>query len=221
MGQSAKSHKLRVAKTARYFQLGEISSETQHIWLVLHGYGQLAEYFIRHFKVLENPNTVVVAPEGLSRFYLDGTFGRVGASWMTKVDRLDEIEDQIQYLDQLHLQLINLAPPHTKINLLGFSQGVATAWRWMTKSEATPDNFVLWAGSIPSQNPQSWIERFRTMGFYAALGDQDQFITPEKAIVYKEKLLEIHPQMAYFSFEGDHRIDVPTLTKINHKILGR
>jgi len=36
---------LTVARTARYYQLGELSSATKQIWFVCHGYGQLAEYF--------------------------------------------------------------------------------------------------------------------------------------------------------------------------------
>ena len=37
----------------------------------MHGYGQLAEYFIRKFNVLEEQNICVIAPEGFSRFYLE------------------------------------------------------------------------------------------------------------------------------------------------------
>jgi len=76
-------HHFTVARTARYEQLGEPSAATRQLWLVAHGYGQLAEYFIRHFKAVyaaDPAGTVVVAPEALSRFYLAGNGGRVGAS---------------------------------------------------------------------------------------------------------------------------------------------
>ena len=96
-------HQLTVSRTARYHQLGELSAMTRRVWFVAHGYGQLAAYFIRHFAPLTaaDPHLVVVAPEGLSRFYLNGTGGRVGATWMTKEDRLAEIEDYVAYLNQL------------------------------------------------------------------------------------------------------------------------
>lgn len=55
---------------ARYFTAGEVTQQTKHIWFVLHGYGQLADNFIRKFEVIQSPETVVIAPEGLSRFYL-------------------------------------------------------------------------------------------------------------------------------------------------------
>src|ERR1051325_10016453 len=46
----------------------------------------------------------LVAPEGLSRFYLSerATERRVGASWMTREDRLAEIADYLGYLDAVY-----------------------------------------------------------------------------------------------------------------------
>jgi hypothetical protein len=61
--------------------------------LVTHGYGQLAKTFIRRFEPIMDAQTLVVAPEGLSRFYWGGFDGPVVASWMTREDRLDEIAD--------------------------------------------------------------------------------------------------------------------------------
>ena len=46
-------HQIIVPKTAKYFTLGELNENTETVWFVIHGYGQLAEYFIKKFKVLE------------------------------------------------------------------------------------------------------------------------------------------------------------------------
>jgi hypothetical protein len=35
---------------ARYYKLGEINKDTVQVWFVLHGYGQLAQYFLRKFR---------------------------------------------------------------------------------------------------------------------------------------------------------------------------
>ena len=96
-------HHLAVTRTARYYQQGELSAQTRRVWFVCHGYGQLAAYFSRHFAFLAStdPGTVIIAPEGLSRFYLQGNGGRVGASWMTRDDRLHEIDDHVGFLNQL------------------------------------------------------------------------------------------------------------------------
>jgi len=88
---------LKTERTARIALLGRPGPEVRHLWLVLHGYRQLAPYFLRKFAPLARPDTLIAAPEGLSRFYLEGYYGKVGASWMTREARLDEIADQISY----------------------------------------------------------------------------------------------------------------------------
>ena len=46
--------KIQTTKTARYFQIGELSSMTKNVWIVLHGYGMLPEYFIKKFECIGN-----------------------------------------------------------------------------------------------------------------------------------------------------------------------
>ncbi|MBC7923946.1 MAG: phospholipase, partial [Ferruginibacter sp.] len=123
------THQLTVRRTARYATLGQLNADTRQVWFVLHGYGQLAEYFIRRFDVLDDGHTYVVAPEALSRFYLQGMgegSGRVGATWMTREDRLNEIDDYLHYLRTLHQTLVGEGG-RWRTGLLGFSQGTATA----------------------------------------------------------------------------------------------
>src|SRR2546425_1041706 len=86
-------HHLAVDKTARYYSLGEPGPATRQLWFVCHGYGQLAGRFLRHFEPLDDGSRVIIAPEGLSRFYLSESPAerRVGASWMTREDRLVEM----------------------------------------------------------------------------------------------------------------------------------
>ena len=80
-------------------------------------------------KPLSQEELCIAAPEGLSRFYIRGTDGRVGASWMTRDERLSDIEDHISYLNHWWSSLG--VPSDAEIVVLGFSQGVATAARWL------------------------------------------------------------------------------------------
>jgi hypothetical protein len=106
-GRSREGH-IRVPRTARYHILGDPAACAE-LWIVLHGYQQLAERFIRRFEPLPGlgRSRAVVAPEALSRFYVDqapgahGPESRVGASWMTRADRQHEIDDYVEYLDRL------------------------------------------------------------------------------------------------------------------------
>ena len=40
-------HYIKVENTAHYVSLGELNRGTKEIWIVCHGYGQLAKFFIR------------------------------------------------------------------------------------------------------------------------------------------------------------------------------
>ena len=122
-------HSFSVPRTARWWSAEPVEkAERRGTLIVLHGYGQLPEYFIRKFRPLAEAGWHVIAPEGAHRFYLQGTEGRVGASWMTKEARLDDIADQIVFLDALLGQLEEGMASGPRF-LLGFSQGVATALR--------------------------------------------------------------------------------------------
>src|SRR2546425_708962 len=106
-----KEHHIGVARTARYFTLGNSSSGVGEVWFACHGYGQLAARFLEKLRVLDGGRRYLVAPEGLSRFYLSGspTERRVGASWMTREDRLAEIEDYVRYLDAVYADVFGKA----------------------------------------------------------------------------------------------------------------
>ena len=108
---------LRVARTARYYMLGGRGEGVAEAWFALHGYRQAARRFARRFEVLDAPERIVVVPEALSRFYVDPSPGRhgpehrVGASWMTREDRDNEIADYVAYLDALAAEVAATAAP--------------------------------------------------------------------------------------------------------------
>ena len=58
-------HHINVPRTARYHTVGD-GGTARAIWIVLHGYGQLARYFLRKFEGLD-AGLLIVAPEGLTR----------------------------------------------------------------------------------------------------------------------------------------------------------
>src|SRR2546422_185505 len=78
-------HHIEVTRTARYFTLGESPRGVEEVWFACHGYAQLAGRFLEKLRVLEDRQRYVVAPEGLSRFYLTESPAarRVGASGMS------------------------------------------------------------------------------------------------------------------------------------------
>ena len=205
-------HHISVPRTARYQQLGEVSPATKQLWLVLHGYGQLAEYFIRHFTHLhatDPAGTVIVAVEALSRFYLNGTGGRVGASWMTHADRLAEIDDQVTYLTYLLDQLLASCPADTRVTVLAFSQGTATASRWLAHYAGRwrPQQLVLWAGDFPT-DINATAARQLLDGLPVALvsGDQDEYVSPAQLHSQADILHQHGARVTTLSFAGGHTL---------------
>jgi predicted esterase len=149
---TAREHYLRVSKTARYYTIGSAEA-ARDIWIVCHGYGQLAAKFIQSFHTIAAPDRLIVAPEALHRFYLDpppapASQRRVGATWMTREDRLTDIADYIDYLDTLISEVLSQSPS-ARLRVLGFSQGTATVLRWAVRASRVPDQLILWAGDVP------------------------------------------------------------------------
>jgi predicted esterase len=212
-------HKLTVPRTARYYTLGTPSASIQNLWIVCHGYGQLGRFFIRHFNVLDDGKTLVVAPEALSRFYLDGFSGRVGATWMTKEDRLSEIEDQVAYLNLLLQEQLRQLPEEVWVTVLGFSQGGATVCRWLATRQVPVHRLVLWAASFPEDiDFEAGKATFQGLPVAVVYGTEDQYITPEK-LEQKQRLIEklgISPQV--YTFEGGHTIHPETLLAVHEQL---
>jgi predicted esterase len=212
---------ITVARTARYQQLGEPSAATRQLWLVAHGYGQLAEYFIRHFKsvhALDPAGTVIVAPEALSRFYLSGTSGRVGASWMTAADRLAEIADQGAYLDAVLARVLSRCPPDVRILILGFSQGTATVSRWLAANAERwrPHCLLLWAGSFPADiDAAAARQLLHKLPVVLVSGKLDDYMGEEKLGAQAEALRPYGPQLSTCLFEGNHTLHPPLLRQLH------
>lgn len=205
-------HQIKVQKTAHYFVLGDVKNATK-LWIVFHGYGYSAAAFLKKFEAICDENTCIIAPEGLSKFYVNGVDGKVGASWMTKENRADEIKDYLLYLNELYNQLLeNRASNPFKLNVLGFSQGGATAARWVVQTTAKPDNFIMWASVFPDDMPFEVFNK-NNIKPYFLFGDEDVFLTPERVEQQKEILTKSLQNITIIPFLGKHTIPEDVLVK--------
>lgn len=196
-------------KTARvYYNTDKPSPRCKYVWICLHGYGQLAQYFSRNFTTLDPDEHWVVVPEGLSKMYLEGVYGRVGASWMTKEDRLTEIKDYMHYLDLLMAQVSKeLEPLEVKPAsvVLGFSQGAATACRWVLDGSITPDHLVLWSGIFPPDlhlKPPFALP----LRIWQLIGDADEYMNDDRWAENRGIIERIGLEADQIPFKGGHRM---------------
>jgi predicted esterase len=208
---------IKFSYEASYATLGKLTPKTKAIWFVLHGYGQLARYFIKKFSPLESDEILIVAPEGLSKFYLEDVASRaqsgnnrVGASWMTKENRQVDIDNYLRYLDATYYHVLHL-PITIPITVLGFSQGAATASRWVAHGGIQFDRLILWAGVFPPDMDVHASELFQSKETHLVYGNSDPFLNDSRfaemnIIVDK---LKIKPTVT--TFDGGHDIDAVTL----------
>lgn len=208
-------HRIDFQFQARYETLGAASEHAEELWFICHGHGQLAKYFIQKFKPLDNGKRLIVAPEGLFRYYLQGFSGRVGATWMTKEDRESDIENYLTYLSAVFNQVKSQMNADAKVTLLGFSQGAATISRFATQTTVKFHKLVLWAGIFPPDLPPlESRKRLSDKPCFLVYGKQDPFLTEER-IQEQQSIAEkisVLPQV--HTFEGEHVIDSDVLIKI-------
>lgn len=208
-----------IPKTARYFILNEPSEQIEQVWFVCHGYAQLANYFINNFDELDKNKNLIIAPEGLHRFYWKGFSERVVASWMTKEDRESDILDYVNYLNVVYDEVIgSLKNKKVKINVLGFSQGTATVCRWLVNDKVKVHNLILWAGTFPNDMDFSKNKAvFDKMKTFVVVGDADEFINEEEVLKHSDLLKKREIAFELIRFVGKHEINKQTLNDLKKR----
>lgn len=209
---------LEVPRTARIYVQGDVlgdpGSALREVWCLLHGYGQLAEPFLRAAGVLERPGRTLVAPEGLSRFYLKRGTGVVGASWMTREERAEEIRDVLRYLDRVWEEVSGRTPA-ASLTALGFSQGGAAAARWAVLGRAPVAHLVSWGCPLPPDlDLEAHRERARALRWTFVLGDRDTSIdrTAHAAGIERLRASGIEPDVR--RFPGGHELEPALLAEL-------
>jgi predicted esterase len=213
-------HHLSVTRSARYFTLGDSARGVAEVWFLCHGYGQLAGRFLEKLRGLDDGRRYLVAPEGLSRFYLSEspTERRVGASWMTREDRLTEIEDYVRYLDAVYAAVFReLDRTRVTVHALGFSQGAPTVSRWAATGTGLIDRLVLWGGEFPPDldlSRESTVERLRAARLTLVYGRSDEFITPKVVATTTARLRQHAIPYKEIVFDGGHEVSAAVLPEL-------
>ena len=207
---------ISIPKTHKYSQLGEFSEKTNTVWIVLHGYGMLSEFFIKKFECILNDSTVVIAPEGSNRFYLENNYYRVGASWMTKLDKEKDIEDNISFIQTLYSKIIvEIGHTNFKLNTLGFSQGGATLVRWIMSNSIKVDSLILWGSDIPKDCLiEEKKSRWHSIDVKLVIGTQDEYINEESQKKVIDLINSYELKYELVKYEGSHKIIEKELEKI-------
>jgi predicted esterase len=173
----------------------------------------LAEFFSRKFLKLVDEESVVILPEGMHRFYWQGTGGRVVASWMTKDDREVDIADNKRLLNSV-LTDAGVNKNHS-IVAIGFSQGVPTLCRWLVETPLKVDRLICWASDIPQDVlHDEGIDILNKCNTQLVVGDEDEFIAEERLKEFTTKLKSVGVDFDLVNYNGSHKIEPDLLLKL-------
>lgn len=210
-------HHVSFEVSSPYYTLNTITSATNDIWIVCHGFGQLAEHFIRRFDILDPQKNFVLAPQGLSRFYMND-YKHVGASWMTRVDKETELTNQKSYIRSVVKEALQgHSLSDFSVHLLGFSQGVSTVCRMASYMSINFCQLVLWAGGFPDELTKADFQHLdQSSKFNVVLGRHDDLIPLDEdfqhAVSRAENTLGLKADITLF--DGGHEVSRDVLAQL-------
>ena len=200
--------------TNTYQTLNSYSDTTKNVWLVFHGLGFLSRYFLRHFEILNPADNYIICPQAPSKFYLGENFKHVGACWLTKEDTLLETGNVLRYIDQVVAQ--ENIDPNTNLIVLGYSQGVSIATRWLASRKISCQKLILHSGGIPKElTPEDFSHLDSTTQTTYLYGYKDPYITQARKTEETNKATVLFgPTLSTIVFDGIHEVHGPSILDI-------
>lgn len=190
-----------------YDTLNSFSKKTKNVWLVFHGMGYLSKYFIRYFSELSSEENFIIAPQAPSKYYMGEKFKHVGASWLTRENTLEDTKNILNYIDAV----FEAEQPDTMPNfiVLGYSQGVSIATRWLASRKIQCNQLILHSGGIPVElSPKDFDYLDMNTEVTYLYGDKDQYITEAKKTEETLKGSKLFgDRLKVIVFEGIHEVN--------------
>jgi predicted esterase len=129
---------------------------------------------------------------------------------MTSEAREHEIEDYVAYLDAL---VERCGASASSVNVLGFSQGVATAWRWTTRARRTPQRLIACGGGLPPDLDLD-APALRALDVVLSAGERDEAYPPHAAQHDAERLAGRVARCEVALHAGGHELDLEALARL-------
>jgi len=196
--------------TNTYSTLNTVTSETKNVWIVFHGIGYLSRYFIKLFEGFDASENYFIAPQGPSKYYKGNDYRRVGSSWLTKENTKTETNNVLEYIDAV-IAAENI-PSTTKVVVLGYSQGVSIATRWVASRKIDCSSLVMVSGGFPKELTKedfAFFSKENKVSFI--LGKKDPYIILDKIEMEKKRIIEILPNLIFETHPGGHELVPETL----------
>lgn len=198
--------------TNSYSTLNQLTEATKNVWLVCHGMGYLSRYFLKYFKGLNPEENYIIAPQAQSKYYIQPGFKHVGASWLTKDNTLKDTENVMAYLDGV-LEAEKI-PNDKNLIVVGYSQGVSIAIRYVAKRQLACNQLVLMSGGIPKELMKQDFDFLKARVKYI-YGTSDEYLNVERIAYEKNRALELfNDRLKIIPFVGKHIVNVELINNL-------
>ena len=200
--------------TNSYSTLNTLTTKTKTVWFVCHGMGYLSRYFINYFKELDSEENYIIAPQAQSKYYIAPKYKHVGGSWLTKENTIKETENIMHYFDAV----LNAEQFSKNIDLivLGYSQGVSVAMRYVARRKLNCKQLVLMSGGIPNELIASDFDFLKGETKVSLIyGTEDEYMNEERMSNEKQRINKLFGNMAaIIPFKGKHEINKDLLNNL-------
>ena len=205
-------HEISYTITNSYSTLNQLTTSTKNIWFVCHGMGYLSKYFIRYFKGLEPTENYVIAPQAQSKYYSTPKFKHIGASWLTRENTLTETDNIMTYFDAIFKY--EQIPNDKRLIVLGYSQGVSVAMRYVAKRKIQCAQLILHSGGIPKELIKEDFA-FYTGETKLIYGTKDEYLNDERMQEEHNKANNLFAnKLEIIPFDGVHEVNTTIIQEL-------
>ena len=141
----------------------------------------------------------LISIQGLHRFYSRGS--DVVASWMTKEDREQAITDNVEYVGKVLTAIADETGITRPLIYIGFSQGVAMAFRTAALVQRPCDGLIVLASDVPPDVAPLAASLPRVL---YGRGSEDEFYKADQAATDLAVLRDAGVSVVEYVFEGGH-----------------
>ena len=130
----------------------------------------------------------------------------MGASWLTREETQQETENVLNYLDAVFAS--EEIPEDKRLILLGYSQGVSVAMRWLASRKLNVDTLVIHSGGIPKELSPQDFEFLTTTQVEVWYGTEDEYLTEKRIYEETRRTKEMFGEaLKIVPFEGKHIVN--------------
>lgn len=199
--------------TNSYTTLNTLTKKTKNVWFVCHGMGYLSRYFLRYFKELNPDENYIIAPQAQSKYYIPPKFKHVGASWLTKENTLKETSNVMRYFDAVFEA--ESIPKDKHLIILGYSQGVSVAMRYVASRQLQCNQLVIMSGGIPKELKADDFKLLKNTKVTMIYGTEDEYLNEERMQYETERVNKLFTNnVTIIPFDDKHIVNVKLINNL-------